>query len=104
MQIPCCVPRTAKHLLKMNNLRPCNDTFCSENGPKKGHFGLKTAKTIEKRRLEGNKVKNHKHKVTKCKLLVVARALQRVYWKRTTSVRAITLFVRKSVLKRVILA
>ena len=62
----------------MNKSGLCNDTFCSEKGPGKGHFGLKTAKTIEKRRLEGKEVRGCKKEITQCKLLVVSSGLRRI--------------------------
>ena len=65
----------------MNNFGPCNDTLGSERGPKKGPFGLKTAKTIEKRRFEGNEVRNCKCKITQCKSPVVSQGLRGILWK-----------------------
>ena len=70
MQIARCVPMTANNSLEMKNLRPCNDTFCSENGPKKGDFGLKTAKAIETRCFEGNTVQKHTHKIQNANCLL----------------------------------
>ena len=61
----------------MNKFGPCNDTFCSEKGPKEGHFGLKTAKQIEKRRLKGKEIRGCKTKITQCKLPVVSSGLRR---------------------------
>ena len=71
----------------MNNFDRCNDTFCSEKGSKKADFDLKTAKSIQKRCFEGNKVRNRKRKHTKCRLLAVAQDLRRIHWEQLGSVQ-----------------
>ena len=63
MQNACCLTRSVKDSLEMKNFDPCNNTFCSEKGPKKGHFGLETAKTMENGILKATKFKIAKVKL-----------------------------------------